>query len=175
MGTISCYLAIFNFIYTTGRHLNQKCVMIFLVERNLGKLYANFLSGTSTVIEKVVLLSYFSFLARATIRIRLNTLYVHYMFTICLLYVHYMFTICSLYVHYIFTICSLYAHYMFTVLRRWYFCRILHFLLKQLLEIVLIHYMFTICSLYVHYIEKVVLLSYFSFLARATIGIPLNM
>ena len=29
LGTISCYLAIFNFIYTTGRHFNEECMVIF--------------------------------------------------------------------------------------------------------------------------------------------------
>ena len=44
----------------------------FLVVRNYGKLSAKFLLGTSTVIEKVGFLSYFLFLARTTIGIRLN-------------------------------------------------------------------------------------------------------
>ena len=80
----------------------------FLVARNYGKLSAKFPSGTSAVIENVRLLPHFSFLARTTIRIRVDTLYAHYMLTICSLYVHYMLTICSLYVHCIFTIYSLY-------------------------------------------------------------------
>ena len=44
----------------------------FLVVRKYGKLSAKFLSGTSTVIEKVELLSHFLCLARTTIRILLS-------------------------------------------------------------------------------------------------------
>ena len=42
--------------------------------RNCGKLSVKFLLGTSAVIEKVGLLSYFLFLARTTVRIRLKSL-----------------------------------------------------------------------------------------------------
>ena len=93
--------------------------------------------------------------------ISLNSLYVHYMFTIYSLYVRHIFTICSSYIHRIFTrqfsqmsyqpksvgkmadfetltLCislnSLYAHYMFTIYS-------LH-----------VHYIFTICSAYIHYL-----------------------
>ena len=55
-------LAIFNFIYTTGRHFNHKCMMVFSVVRSYGKLSAKFLLlslGTPMVIEKVGLMSYF--------------------------------------------------------------------------------------------------------------------
>ena len=38
-----------------------------------GKLSAKFVLGTSTIIEKMGLLSHFLFLAQTTIRIRLNT------------------------------------------------------------------------------------------------------
>ena len=44
----------------------------FLVVRNCGKLSAKFLLGTSVVIGKVGLWLYLLFLARTTIRIRLN-------------------------------------------------------------------------------------------------------
>ena len=44
----------------------------FLVAGSHGTLPAKFLSGTSTVIEKVGLLSYFLFLARTTIRFRIK-------------------------------------------------------------------------------------------------------
>ena len=66
-------LQILNFTCTTGQHFNQKCMMIFLLVRNYGKLSAEFLLGTSAVIEKVGLLSYFDFFARTIIKIRLNT------------------------------------------------------------------------------------------------------
>ena len=45
-----------------------------LVVRNHGKSSAKRLLGTSTTIEKVGLFSYFLFVARTTVRIRLNTL-----------------------------------------------------------------------------------------------------
>ena len=44
----------------------------FLVLRNYGKLSAKIILGTSTVIEKMGLLSYFLFLARAAIIILLK-------------------------------------------------------------------------------------------------------
>ena len=81
--------------------------------RNYDKLSSKFLSGTSTVIEKVGLLSFFLSLARATIGIRVNTLYVHCMFTIC----------------------SLFLHYISTVSRRWDFCRIFLFLARTAIGI----------------------------------------
>ena len=46
----------------------------FLPVTIYGKLSTKFLLGTSVVIEKVGLLSYFLFVARTTIRIRLNVL-----------------------------------------------------------------------------------------------------
>ena len=49
-----------------------------LVVRNYGKLPAKFLLGTSTIIEKVGLLSYFLFLARTTARIRLKFSFILY-------------------------------------------------------------------------------------------------
>ena len=45
----------------------------FLVVRNYGELSAKFLLGTSMVIEKAGSLLYFLFLARTTIKIRLNS------------------------------------------------------------------------------------------------------
>ena len=84
------------------------------------------------VIEKVELLPDVLLLAQFTIRTRVNTLYVHYIFTVYSLYIHYIFTIYSLYIHYIFTIYSLYIHYIFTILRRWDFCHIFYFMLEQL-------------------------------------------
>ena len=46
--------------------------MMIFSSKNYGKLSAKFLLGTSTVIEKVELLSYFLFLARTTARILLK-------------------------------------------------------------------------------------------------------
>ena len=73
-----------------------------------------------------------------------SSVYVHYMFSICLLYVHYMFSICSPDVHCMFTICSPYVQYMFTT------CSIyVHYVFT--ICSIYVHYMFNICSLYVHY------------------------